>query len=161
LRPTGLNRSNKALRAPTFGAFIDVMYEARFVRFDAGKAHLGAALHALRVFVETLYIVSLRHARTPSFGVLAACKLRFHNHYGKQPECALHRRCTLLLAITASLTPPVMGLCRGAIFFVGPTGYNPKRVVRQRALQRLRLIPRRAHPDVPLFVRRQDHWHGL
>ena len=54
MRPTGLNRSDKALRAPTFGTFIDLMYEARFVRFGAGKAHLGAALHALRVFVETL-----------------------------------------------------------------------------------------------------------
>jgi len=28
-------------------------------------------------------------------------------------------------------------------------------------LQRLRLIPRRAHPDVTFFVRRQDHRHGF
>ena len=28
-------------------------------------------------------------------------------------------------------------------------------------LQRLGLIPRRAHPDIAFFRRRQDHWHGL
>ena len=36
---------------------IDVMHEARLVRFDAGKAHLGAASHALRVLVETRGLV--------------------------------------------------------------------------------------------------------
>ena len=50
---SGLNRSDKALRTPAFDALIDVMHEARLLRFDAGKAHLGAAFHALRVFVET------------------------------------------------------------------------------------------------------------
>jgi len=31
----------------------------------------------------------------------------------------------------------------------------------KRPLQRLRLIPRRAHPDVKLLVGGQDHWHCL
>jgi mannitol-1-phosphate/altronate dehydrogenase len=40
-----------------FDALIDVMHEARLVRFGAGNAHRGAAFHALRVFVETLGLV--------------------------------------------------------------------------------------------------------
>src|SRR5260370_31557157 len=94
-------------------------------------------------------------------GVLAACKLRFHNHCGKQPECALHRRCTLLLAITASLTPPVMGLCRRAVLFVCPARHDLQRIVGQWPLPRLGLIPRCAHPDVPIFLCRQDQRHRL
>ena len=43
------------------------------------------------------------------------------------------------------------------IFLVGTTGDNLERVIRQRSLQRLRLIPRRAHPDVAL----QDHQYGF
>jgi hypothetical protein len=50
----GLNWSDKALRTPAFNALIDVMHEARLVRFGAGKAHLGVAFHAMRVFVEGL-----------------------------------------------------------------------------------------------------------
>ena len=74
-----LNRSDKALRTPAFYAFIDVMHEARLVwfGFGAGKAHLGAAFHALRVFVETLGLV-LWH-RPPHGWLMARCKLRFHN----------------------------------------------------------------------------------
>jgi hypothetical protein len=50
-----ISSGNETLRAPAFGTLIDVMHEARLVRFgfDAGKAHLGAAFHALRVLVET------------------------------------------------------------------------------------------------------------
>jgi hypothetical protein len=46
-----LNRRDKALRAPAFGALVDVMYETRLVRFGAGEAHFGAAFYALRVRV--------------------------------------------------------------------------------------------------------------
>ena len=51
--------------------------------------------------------------------------------------------------------------CRRAILFVGSAHDNPERVIRLWPLQRLGLIPRRTHPNVPLFVRRQDHRHGL
>jgi hypothetical protein len=43
------------------------MHEARLVRFGAGKAHLGAAFHALRVFVETPGLV-LWHCAAPHVG---------------------------------------------------------------------------------------------
>jgi hypothetical protein len=43
------------------------MHEARLVRFGAGKARLGAAFHALRVFVETLGLV-LWHCAAPHVG---------------------------------------------------------------------------------------------
>jgi hypothetical protein len=45
---------------------IDVISETRLVRFRfcAGKTHLGAALHAIWLDVETLEIVGW-HARTP------------------------------------------------------------------------------------------------
>jgi hypothetical protein len=49
----------------------------------------------------------------------------------------------------------------GTIFFVGPPRYNPQRIVRQRPLQRLCLVPRRAHPHIALFIGCQDHRHGL
>jgi hypothetical protein len=42
-----------------------------------------------------------------------------------------------------------------------PAHDDPERIVRQWLLQRLRLIPRCAHPNVPLLVGRQDHRHGL
>jgi hypothetical protein len=72
-----LNRSDKALRTPAFDALIDVMHEARLLRFGTGKAHLGAAFHALWVFVETLGLV-LWHC-APHGWLLAPCALRFHN----------------------------------------------------------------------------------
>jgi len=65
------------LRTPAFDALIDVMHEARLVRFGAGKAHLGAAFHALWVFVETFGLV-LCHCPT-AWLMLASCWLRFHN----------------------------------------------------------------------------------
>ena len=39
---------------------------------------------------------------------------------------------------------------RRAILLVGAARHDPKRVVRQRPLQRFRFIPRRPHPHVPL-----------
>jgi hypothetical protein len=41
------------------------------------------------------------------------------------------------------------------ILLVGPASDDLERVVGQRASQRLRLVPRRSHPQVPLFIRRQ------
>jgi hypothetical protein len=41
---------------------------------------------------------------------------------------------------------------RRAIFFINATSYNPQCIV---------TIPRRAHPDVALFVGRLDHRHGF
>ena len=52
-----LKRRDKALRTPASRALIDVMDEARLVRFGAGKAHLGAAFYAQRLVVETLSFV--------------------------------------------------------------------------------------------------------
>jgi hypothetical protein len=91
----GLNRSDKALRTPAFNALIDVMHEARLVRFGAGKAHLAAAFHAMRVFVEALDLalwhcppmIGCWHALPPTVPQLERC--------GNQPEFAVHALDTL------------------------------------------------------------------
>jgi hypothetical protein len=49
----------------------------------------------------------------------------------------------------------------GLVFLALATRHDLQRIVRQRPLQRLRLIPWRAHPDVSFFVGRQDHRHRL
>ena len=49
----------------------------------------------------------------------------------------------------------------GRVFLVGAACNDTQCVVWQGPLQRLRLVPRRAHPDVALFVRRQNYRHGL
>jgi hypothetical protein len=41
---------------------------------------------------------------------------------------------------------PLCSCCRRAILFVGPAHDDPERIIRQRSLQCLRLIPWRAHP---------------
>ena len=51
---------------------------------------------------------------------------------------------------------PTNRLSRYHIFLVCPARDNPQRIIRQGSLQRLGLIPRRAHPDVAFFLRRQD-----
>ena len=88
----GLNGSDKALRTPALGAFIDVMHEARFVRFrfGAGKAHLRAAFHALQVFVETLGL-ALWHCPPHDLadGTRPATVPQVQR-FGNQPELALH-----------------------------------------------------------------------
>ena len=61
----------------------------------------------------------------------------------------------------STMIPPFARLCRSLVLFVLPARDNLERVIGQWPLQRLRLIPRRAHPDVPFLVGRQDHWHGL
>jgi hypothetical protein len=50
---------------------------------------------------------------------------------------------------------------RRAILFVGPAHVDPERIIWQWPLQRLGLVPRRAHPDIPFFIGGQDHWHRL
>jgi hypothetical protein len=44
--------------------------------------------------------------------------------------------------------------CCHSIFFVRPAHHDLERIIRQRPLQRLRLISRRAHPQIALFVTR-------
>jgi len=46
--------------------------------------------------------------------------------------------------------------CRYLVFLVGAAHHDPERVIRQWPLQRLGLIPRCAHPHVPLLVDGQD-----
>ena len=52
-------------------------------------------------------------------------------------------------------------LGRSAIFLVLTAHHNFERIIRQRPLRRLRLVPRCAHPDVTLFMCSQDHRHRL
>src|SRR3979490_824459 len=53
-------------------------------------------------------------------------------------------------------------LCRDGDILLGFAACDYQHlVIRQRALQRLRLIPWRPHPNVALFLGRQDHGHGL
>ena len=42
-----------------------------------------------------------------------------------------------------------------------PAHHDLERIIGQWALQRLRVIPRRPHPNVPFFIGRQDRRHGL
>ena len=52
--------------------------------------------------------------------------------------------------------------CGGClVFLVRATRDNHQRIIRQRTLQRLRLIPRCAHPDVAFLLCKQDDRHGL
>jgi Phage integrase family len=50
---------------------------------------------------------------------------------------------------------------RRLIFLVFTAHHDLQRIVRQRSLQCLCLIPRRAHPDLAFLVGRQDHRHRL
>jgi hypothetical protein len=47
------------------------------------------------------------------------------------------------------------------VFLIGAAGDDLQSIIRRRTLQRLRVIPRRPHPDVALFVRGHDHRHSL
>jgi hypothetical protein len=55
----------------------------------------------------------------------------------------------------------VLALGRSSIFLLGAAHHDLERIIGQRPLQRLRLIPRRARPNVALLVGRQDHGHRL
>jgi hypothetical protein len=89
-----LKRRNKALRTTAFSAFVNVMHEARFIRFGAGKSHLSIALYASKGFIEPLgpasghrcplqfcnppHVSTLRTWRQPT----RACRLQRHNYIG-------------------------------------------------------------------------------
>src|SRR5579864_9111046 len=45
-----------------------------------------------------------------------------------------------------------LGSCCDPVLLLFATHHDIERVVGQRALQRLGLVPRRAHPDVSLFI---------
>ena len=47
------------------------------------------------------------------------------------------------------------------VFLVLAAGDDPDRIVRQRPLERLRLVPRSAHPDIAFLVGGQDHRLGV
>ena len=51
--------------------------------------------------------------------------------------------------------------CRRPVFLVRPSHHDLERIIRQWPLQRLRLVPRRAHPDIALLIGHQDHRHRL
>jgi hypothetical protein len=44
---------------------------------------------------------------------------------------------------------------------VNAAHYDPDDIIRQRPLQRLGLLPRRAHPNIPFLIGRQDHGMAL
>jgi hypothetical protein len=50
---------------------------------------------------------------------------------------------------------------RRLVFLIGATGDDFQCIVGQRPLQRLRLVPRSAHPDIALLIAGQDDRHGL
>src|SRR5580704_13376581 len=54
-----------------------------------------------------------------------------------------------------------IGLRRRLVFLVGAAHDNLQRMVGERALQRLRLIPWSAHPDVTFLLSRKDYRHRL
>jgi hypothetical protein len=54
-----------------------------------------------------------------------------------------------------------MPLRGSPIFFVRSPHDDLQRIIQQWSLQSLGLVPRRTHPHVALFIRRQDHRHGL
>ena len=59
---------DKALRASAISAFVNVMHEARRMRLDARKMHLGTAFHAIHVSVQPLRLaLSVRHFSTPGW----------------------------------------------------------------------------------------------
>jgi hypothetical protein len=51
--------------------------------------------------------------------------------------------------------------CGGLVFLICTSDDDLDCIVRQRSLQRLGLIPQRAHPDVTLLIGHQDDRHGL
>src|ERR1700746_1096244 len=52
-------------------------------------------------------------------------------------------------------------LCGGLIFLLLTLHHDPRRVIWQRPLQRLGLVPRCTHPDLSLIVSGEDHRHCL
>ena len=54
------------------------------------------------------------------------------------------------------LRPCQSDFTRGLVLFVGASRSDPQHLIRQRPLQRLGLIPRRAHPDIAFLIGGQD-----
>jgi hypothetical protein len=48
------NGGHKALRASAISAFVNMVHEARLMRLDARKMHLGAAFYAIYFLVQPL-----------------------------------------------------------------------------------------------------------
>jgi hypothetical protein len=71
---------------------------------------------------------------------------------------SLGRNRNCLLGVIDSLPTASRG---DTIFLIDATPDDANNIVRQWPLQRLRLIPRRAHPYVAFFFGRQDHRHGF
>jgi hypothetical protein len=67
----------------------------------------------------------------------------------------------MLAAQQGSLRARSAYLGRRSIFLLRATQHDLQRIIRQWPLQRLRLIPWRAHPHIALLLRGQDHRHGL
>ena len=64
-----ISSGDETLCAPAFGALVDAVHKARLLRLRAGKAHLGAAFHALRVFVALWHRPPMRGlARLAGYG---------------------------------------------------------------------------------------------
>jgi hypothetical protein len=84
-----LKRCDEALCTSASRTLIDVMNEARLLRFGAGKAHLGAAFHATRLLVEALGFVLWHTPKPRHLG--AGPRVPPSISSGKQPELALHR----------------------------------------------------------------------
>jgi hypothetical protein len=58
-------------------------------------------------------------------------------------------------------TKDIASLCCHPIFLLAPARDNLERVIPQRPLQRLRLIPRRSHPNVALLIGGQSPVPGI
>ena len=53
------------------------------------------------------------------------------------------------------------GLCPRLVFLIGAAHDDLERIIGQWTLQRLRLLPGRAHPDIPFLLGREDHRRRL
>jgi hypothetical protein len=95
-----------------------MMHESRHVRFGAGKAHLGAASYALRVYVALLGFV------------LWHCKPKLHGskRSGNQPEFALRTSDTVRFNCRAIYGRAVRGpnLIFRIVFFAGFSPLGPR-----------------------------------
>jgi hypothetical protein len=80
---------------------------------------------------------------------------------GGSTSACVGQNTPLYLAMADCAIRGFIGLLQLGVLLVGAAHHNSQRVVWQRPLQRLCLVPWCAHPDVALFVCPQDHGHGL
>src|SRR3984893_11122278 len=76
-------------------------------------------------------------------------------------KMALWLPCIAVLIKWRSRRGPSWSCWHPPILFFRASPHDPEYIVRQRSLQCLRFIPRRAHPDITFLISRQDHRHGL